>query len=119
MKVKRLLVAAGVDATNDALHALVVDRALQRDALSGSETMQRNQLLADHRALSIVDERLPVSVTHLNFRHNVAQLACVDGEVGKEVLLVFIDATEPTERHGFRHARHRLELLQVGHGYDE
>src|SRR6185503_2645227 len=62
MKIKRLFVTAGVDATNDELDTLVVNRTLQRDALSRSKTIKSNELLSDHRSLPVVDECLPVSV---------------------------------------------------------
>jgi len=62
---------------------------------------------------------LPVSIRHLHFRHYVAQLAGIDGEVREEVSLVFVDAAEPTERHRVFYARYSPDLLEMGHRNNE
>src|SRR5262249_45357937 len=108
-----------VNAANDELDTLVVDRALQRDALSRSKAIEFDEFGSDDRSLPVVDECLPVSIRHLYLGNDVAHLASIDGEVREEVALVFVDAAKPTERHCFFHSGHGLHLLQMGHGNDE
>src|SRR5215212_7386637 len=99
MKVQCLFIAAGVNTAHDELDALVVNRTLQRNALAGSKTVELHELLSNDRSLPVVDERLPVGVRHLELRNHVSKLACIHRKVRKKVSLVFIDTTEPTERH--------------------
>ncbi len=119
MKVERFLVAAGVNAANDELDSLVINRTLQRNALAGSETVKYDELAPDNRALPVIDKGVPVGVRHFYFRDHFSQLARVHGEVREKVLLIFVDAAKPTERHHFLDAGHGLHLLHVGHRDDE
>jgi hypothetical protein len=69
----------------------------------------------DNRAFAIGDERFPLIIGNDEFREDLALVFNINGELGKEVFFILVDAAEPIVMGYSFHARDAEDLVAIGH----
>src|SRR5262245_41110379 len=116
MKIESLLVRTGTDPPDDELHARVVDRTPQGDALTRGKAMELDQFGPYDGALLVIYECLPLGIRHLQLRHDFVDPVRIDRKVGKEILFILPDAAKPAKAHDSLNPRHGRDLCLLRQG---
>ena len=107
---------AGVDAPDVELPVAGKAGARDGNAIADLEPEAVRGGLADDRALLVGEEGRPLVVGHQELGVEDPIGLVVDGELGKEVLLVLVDPAEPVGVGDLLHPRRPLDPVLVGQG---
>src|SRR5215470_3989301 len=94
-------------------YCAAIESGLNRDAISDFPMEAFCELCARHGALAILHKVIPLLVGHDKLRIYLAMVIHVDHELGKEILLILIDAAEPVIMRDSLHPGNRGDFVGV------